>query len=52
MAKSPPSREDLLAENEALRQRLEEAEDTLRAIRNGEVDALVVSALAANRSSP
>ena len=27
---------------EELRQRLEEAEDTLRAIRNGEVDALVV----------
>lgn len=29
-------------EHEELRQRLEEAEDTLRAIRNGEVDALVV----------
>ena len=26
-----------------LRQRLEEAEDTLRAIRTGEVDALVIS---------
>ena len=33
----------LLAENEDLRARLEEAEDTLRAIRSGEVDALVVS---------
>jgi PAS domain S-box-containing protein len=31
-------------EIEELRQRLEEAEDTLRAIRNGEVDALVVEA--------
>ena len=35
--------EDLLAENEDLRLRLEEALDTLRAIRSGEVDALVVS---------
>ena len=34
---------DLLAENEDLRLRLEEALDTLRAIRSGEVDALVVS---------
>jgi PAS domain S-box-containing protein len=33
---------DLLKENDELRQRLEEAEETLRAIRNGEVDALVV----------
>jgi len=31
-----------LAENEALRVRLEEAEDTLRAIRSGDVDAIVV----------
>ena len=31
-----------MSEIEELRQRLEEAEDTLRAIRNGEVDALVV----------
>ena len=44
MAKDSPSREDLLAENAALKARLEEAEDTLRAIRNGEVDALVVAA--------
>jgi len=34
---------DLLAENEDLRYRLEEALDTLQAIRSGEVDALVVS---------
>ena len=33
----------LAAENEELRSRLEEAEDTLRAIRSGEVDALIVS---------
>lgn len=32
----------LIAENESLRARLEEAEETLRAIRSGEVDALVV----------
>ena len=35
-----PAERKLLAENEALRMRLAEAEDTLRAIRNGEVDAL------------
>ncbi len=34
---------ELEAENQELRARLEEAEDTLRAIRSGEVDALVVS---------
>ena len=34
---------ELLAENENLRLRLEEAEDTLRAISSGEVDAFVVS---------
>jgi PAS domain S-box-containing protein len=33
-----------MSEVDDLRQRLEEAEDTLRAIRNGEVDALVVEA--------
>jgi PAS domain S-box-containing protein len=33
----------LISENELLRQRLEEAEDTLRAIGSGEVDAFVVS---------
>jgi PAS domain S-box-containing protein len=42
MAASHPSAEDLLAEIADLRTRLEEAEDTLRAIREGEVDALVV----------
>ncbi|RJR42820.1 MAG: PAS domain-containing sensor histidine kinase [Deltaproteobacteria bacterium] len=42
MATSHPSPEDLLAEIADLRNRLEEAEDTLRAIREGEVDALVV----------
>ena len=46
MATSHPSPEDLLAEIADLRSRLEEAEDTLRAIRAGEVDALVVSGLA------
>jgi PAS domain S-box-containing protein len=34
--------EELLAENERLRQRLEEAEPTFEAIRGGEVDAVVV----------
>lgn len=37
------SREELLAEIESLRFRLEEAEETLRAIGSGEVDAFVVS---------
>ena len=36
-------RKELLAENENLRLRLEEMEDTLRAIGSGEVDAFVVS---------
>jgi PAS domain S-box-containing protein len=36
-------KQDLLLENEALRQRLEEADDTIRAIRGGQVDAVVVS---------
>jgi PAS domain S-box-containing protein len=35
--------DDLIAENRALRERLEEAEETLRAIRSGEVDALLVA---------
>jgi PAS domain S-box-containing protein len=34
---------DLLAENAELQRRLEEAEETLRAIREGEVDAVIVS---------
>ena len=33
---------ELIAENEDLRARLEEAEETLRAIRSGEVDSLIV----------
>lgn len=37
------TREELLAEIESLRFRLEEAEETLRAIGSGEVDAFVVS---------
>lgn len=37
------SREELLIENEELRFRIEEAEETLSAIRSGAVDALVVS---------
>lgn len=38
-----PEQTRLLAENRELRARLAEAEDTLNAIRHGEVDALVVS---------
>ena len=34
---------DILAENEKLRQQLAEAQETLRAIQHGEVDALIVS---------
>ena len=37
-----PKREDLLAKVEHLESRLAEAEETLRAIRNGEVDALAI----------
>jgi PAS domain-containing protein len=43
MAIDNRSREELLAELETLRLRLEETEDTLQAICSGEVDALVVS---------
>ena len=39
----PTRLQALLAENAALRTKLEEAEETLRAIREGEVDAIVVS---------
>jgi PAS domain S-box-containing protein len=39
----PRSNGQLLAENDSLRRRLEEAEQTVEAIRNGEVDAVVVS---------
>jgi PAS domain S-box-containing protein len=38
-----PNKKQLVDENAGLRMRLEESEDTLRAIRNGEVDAIVVS---------
>jgi len=38
-----PREEQLLAENEELRLRLEESQETLRAIGSGEVDAFVVS---------
>ena len=37
------TQKQLVAENEDLRARLDEAEETLRAIRSGEVDALIVS---------
>ncbi|PIQ30638.1 MAG: hypothetical protein COW62_11850, partial [Zetaproteobacteria bacterium CG17_big_fil_post_rev_8_21_14_2_50_50_13] len=43
MTDRPSSRQQLIAENAALRARLLEAEDTLRAIRSGEADALVLS---------
>ncbi len=39
----PRSRKELLAEIERLRARLDEAEQTVNAIRRGEVDALVVA---------
>jgi two-component system, NarL family, sensor kinase len=44
-----PTRKELLNTLADLRLRLEEAEDTLRAIRHGEVDALVVSGLEGDR---
>ena len=45
MPKKPTSRtqKQYIAENEDLRARLDEAEETLRAIRSGEVDALIIS---------
>ncbi|MEN6331578.1 MAG: sigma 54-interacting transcriptional regulator [Smithella sp.] len=43
MKKEHMTREQLLAENDDLRRRLEEAEETLQAIHHGEVDALVVA---------
>ncbi|MGZ9187918.1 MAG: hypothetical protein ACXW6R_24940, partial [Candidatus Binatia bacterium] len=42
MPTQSPAQQTLLAENAELRARLEEAEEMLRAIYNGEVDALVV----------
>ena len=47
--KHTKSAEDVLSKNEDLRLRLEEALDTLRAIRSGEVDALVVNTLQGDR---
>lgn len=51
MRKQPalPTQKQLVDENAGLRARLDEAEDTLRAIRNGEVDALVVSGVHGER---
>jgi PAS domain S-box-containing protein len=43
MPRKKPARNRLELSNQELRARLEEAEDTLRAIRSGEVDAIVVS---------
>ena len=43
MPTQPATQEQLLAENQALRARLDAAEETLRAIRSSEVDALIVS---------
>jgi len=43
MKSSNKTQKQLIAENADLRARLDEAEDVLRAIRNGEVDALIVS---------
>ena len=43
MGKEEKTRQELLLEIEELRARLEEAEETLRAIRSGEVDAVIVS---------
>jgi PAS domain S-box-containing protein len=43
------SQQTLLAENAELRARLDEAEETLRAIRNGEIDALVIETSAGSQ---
>jgi PAS domain S-box-containing protein len=43
MSSAPSNVSSLIAENSELRARLEETEETLRAIRAGEVDALVVN---------
>ena len=52
MIKGHMTRDDLLSEVEALRLRLAEAEETLRAIRDGEIDALVVGKPKPERASP
>lgn len=46
MPDKPATQKQLLLELEDLRARLDEAEETLRAVRSGEVDALVVSGAA------
>lgn len=43
------TQQTLLAENTELRARLDEAEETLRAIRNGEIDALVIETSAGSQ---
>ncbi|MFH1975686.1 MAG: PAS domain-containing protein, partial [Pseudomonadota bacterium] len=43
MPKKPATQKQLLLELEDMRARLDEAEETLRAIRSGEADALIVS---------
>ncbi len=43
MTESHASRQQLIAEIAALRARLDDAEETLRAIQSGEVDAIVLS---------
>ena len=45
MTDIPTPRQQLITENDELRARLGEAEETLRAIRNSEVDALVLAGL-------
>ena len=49
MHEEPPTEPLLLTENAELRTRLEGAEETLRAIRNGEVDAFVIESAAGPR---
>jgi len=46
------TRNDLLREIDDLKWRLHEARENLDAIRQGEIDAIVVSAPRASRSSP
>ena len=52
MPKKTTSQQQLLAENAALRARLDEAEATLRAIQRGDVDALVLSGSDGSRILP
>jgi hypothetical protein len=50
MSQSDKTRQQLLDELQELMSRMMEAEETLRAIRNGEVDGLVVSTAEGDRS--